>query len=193
MHTPAGLHEGTHHHFLAVRSGHNESRFTTCKRARALRGKTFDFVPNSATLDFAVATNQVLKAEIRKKIWDFNIWHGKCLGNLLLDFQTLGKFLLNLQDTASLALSCPVAHCLTDLVETGTQIKAEIFQELYFTDCTERMPPWRGYIGPDLVVILRLNGKLQHYLWSISIVSSHWNFSLSLYGLLLSGLQAKIL
>jgi hypothetical protein len=42
----------------------------------------------------------------------------------------LETFLLNLQDPASLGLSCPVVHYLTDLVETGTQIKAEIFHEL---------------------------------------------------------------
>ena len=67
MHTPAGLYGGIHHHFLAGLSGLNESRFTTCKRARILRGKTFDFVSNSAALDFAVATNQVLKSRNRKE------------------------------------------------------------------------------------------------------------------------------
>jgi hypothetical protein len=77
------------------------------------------------------------------------------------DLETLS---LNLQDPASLGLSCSVVHYLRDLVETGTEIKAEIFYELYCTDCTEQIPPWGGYNRPDLVLILRLNGKLQHYL-----------------------------
>jgi hypothetical protein len=67
MLTPAGLYGGTLHHFLAALSGLNESRFTTCKRARILRGKTFDFVSNSATLELAVATNQVLKSRNKKE------------------------------------------------------------------------------------------------------------------------------
>jgi hypothetical protein len=50
----------------------------------------------------------------------------------------LKTFLLNLQDPASLGL--PIQH-LTDFVGTGTQIKAEIFHGLNFTDCTERRPP----------------------------------------------------
>jgi hypothetical protein len=63
--------------------------------------------------------------------WEIYCWIPKHLGN----------FLLNLQDPASLGLSRPMVRSLTDLVETGTQIKAEIFHVLYFTDCTGRIPP----------------------------------------------------
>lgn len=84
----------TLHHVLAVRSGRIEPRFTTCKRARILRGKTFDFVPNNATLDLVVATNHVLNSRNRKEIRDGNVWHGIGLGNLLLDSQTHGNFIV---------------------------------------------------------------------------------------------------
>ena len=43
--------------------------------------------------------------------WEIYCWIPK-------HFET---FLLNLQDPASLDLSCPAFHYLTDLVETGTQ------------------------------------------------------------------------